>query len=161
MVRPWVQTGKATFPYVLPAFLIISFSTDPAPASLMEASWVVWIDWTANYIVRWCKKIAEEGIRSVDVKEKVVDDWNVWNQEFLKRTVWASGCRSWYKNGKIEGRISALYGGSVLHFKAFTERERGEDFNITYISNNMFKFLGNGFTQLEMEGGDLAFYLNH
>lgn len=54
--------------------------------------------------------------RTFDVKKEVQDEWNVWGDELLKRTVWASGCRSWYKNGTTNGRISALYPGSILHF---------------------------------------------
>jgi cation diffusion facilitator CzcD-associated flavoprotein CzcO len=92
------------------------------------------IDWTANYILKWVDKVAREGIKSFDVKKQVQDDWNVWGDELLKRTVWASGCRSWYKNGTADGRISALYPGSILHFKDLIENIRGEDFDITYRS---------------------------
>ncbi|KAI9810464.1 MAG: hypothetical protein M1827_006240 [Pycnora praestabilis] len=105
--------------------------------------------------------MANEDIKSVDVKEDVVDDWNVWGDELLKRSVWASGCRSWYKNGKVDGRITALYPGSPLHFKDLTNTIRGEDFDIKYRSKNRWKFLGNGFTRMEMEdGGDLSYYIN-
>lgn len=36
---------------------------------------------------------------------------------------------------------------------------RGEDFDIKYKSRNEFRFLGNGFTQRDTNGGDLAYYL--
>ena len=40
------------------------------------------------------------------------------------------------------------------------ESVRGEDFDITYRNpKNRWGFLGNGFTQLEIDGGDLAYYL--
>lgn len=70
------------------------------------------IDWTADYIIKWLTKMAKEDIkldhlhprslqakylltmhRSFDVKPEVQDDWNVWGDELMKRTVWASGCR--------------------------------------------------------------------
>ena len=71
---------------------------------------------------------------SIAVKDEVIDDFNVYAQEFLKGTVWASGCRSWsvsvalvagnladsddrYKNGKVDGKVTAMYSGSVLHYK--------------------------------------------
>jgi cation diffusion facilitator CzcD-associated flavoprotein CzcO len=117
------------------------------------------IDWSANYILKWVDKVAREGIRTFDVKQEVQDDWNIYGDEILKRTVWASGCRSWYKNGTTDGRISALYPGSILHFKDMIENIRGEDFNITYRSKNQWKFLGDGFTQLEVDDGDLGYYL--
>jgi hypothetical protein len=54
----------------------------------------------------------------------------MYGDEVLKRTVWNSGCKSWYKNAT--GRIFALYPGSILHFKDLIENIRGEDFHITY-----------------------------
>ena len=60
------------------------------------------MDWTANWIVRWCRKIATEDIKAVRVSDSACDDYNVYSQEFLKRTAWASGCKSWYKNGKVD-----------------------------------------------------------
>lgn len=72
---------------------------------------------TAEYILRWCKKIATEDIKSVCVKEEVVEEYNTYSQEFLKRTVWSGGCRSWYKNGKVDGKVTAMYAGSILHYK--------------------------------------------
>jgi cation diffusion facilitator CzcD-associated flavoprotein CzcO len=75
------------------------------------------MEWTSEYILRWCNKIATEDIKSVSVKDKVVAEYNVYSQEFLKRTVWSGGCRSWYKNGKVDGKVTAMYAGSILHYK--------------------------------------------
>ena len=61
------------------------------------------MDWTANWIVRWCRKIATEDLKAVRVSDSACDDYNIYSQEFLKRTAWASGCKSWYKNGKADG----------------------------------------------------------
>jgi len=116
------------------------------------------IDWEANYMLKWIDKMAKEGIKSFDVKREIQDEWNIYGDEILKRTVWNSGCSSWYKNEK--GRISALYPGSILHFKDMLSSIRGEDFDITYLNpKNRWGFLGNGFTQLEVDDGDLAYYL--
>lgn len=49
-------------------------------------------------------------------KPSAVYDYNVYTQEFLKRMVWTSGCRSWYKNGKTEGKPTAMFAGSGLHY---------------------------------------------
>ncbi|KAG0134306.1 hypothetical protein HOY82DRAFT_577451 [Tuber indicum] len=119
------------------------------------------MEWTTEYIIRWAKKIASENIKAVMVKPNVVREWNVYAQEYLKRTVWTSGCRSWYKNGKIEGKVTATYPGSVIHYKEVLETIRGEDFNIEYSEpRNRFGFMGNGFAALEMdEDADLAFYM--
>lgn len=111
------------------------------------------------------------------MKEEVVEEFNIYSREFLKRTVWAGNCRMWWKEGSVapDGKITAMYAGSVLHFKGmllsltrhqFTDRAvemleniRGEDFDIEYRSKNRFRFMGNGFTEREETGGDLAFFL--
>lgn len=51
------------------------------------------IDWTADYVLKWLVKMAKEDIKSFEVKAQVQDDWNVWGEELMKRTVWSSGCR--------------------------------------------------------------------
>ncbi|RGP60874.1 hypothetical protein FSPOR_10375 [Fusarium sporotrichioides] len=117
------------------------------------------MDWTADYILKWCKKIASEDIKSVTVDTKATDDYNVYTQEFMKRTVWKSGCRSWYKNSKIEGKVTATYAGSVLHYKEILESFRTEDFNFEYKSPNRFRFMGNGLTLREEKKEHLGFYV--
>ncbi len=132
-------------------------------AAVGHGSLVAVVDWACDYALRWCRKIATEDIKSVDVKAAAVADWNVYAQEFLQRTTWAGGCRSWYKNHK-EGaqHITALYPGSILHFYEMTRQLRPEDFDITYNSKNRFKFTGNGFIKMEMDPeNDLAWYLEH
>ncbi|CAG7921120.1 unnamed protein product [Penicillium olsonii] len=75
------------------------------------------MDSTADWIYKWCNKIASEDIKSVCVKRGALEDFNVYAQEFLKRTVWTGGCRSWFKNGQIDGPVTAMYPGSIIHYK--------------------------------------------
>lgn len=73
--------------------------------------------------------------------------------------VWAAGCRSWYNRGRPGGKVTAQYPGSLVHWRLMLEQPRFEDYNITYRSRNRFEFMGNGFSELEVTGGDLAWYL--
>lgn len=59
------------------------------------------------------------------MKQQAVDDYNVYLQELLKRMVWSGSCRSWYKNRKKDGNVTAVYGGSRHHF-------RGESLSVQY-----------------------------
>lgn len=77
----------------------------------------------------------------------------------MKRTVWTSGCRSWYKNNKIDGKVTGVYAGSILHYKEILESFRAEDFLFEYRNKNRFQFMGNGLAIRETVGGDLAYYL--
>lgn len=96
--------------------------------------------------------------KSLDVRKESVDDYNVWAQEFLKRTAFSGYCQSWYKNGKTTGYVNA-YAGTTNHFRNALERIGGEHFNIQYNSKNRFSFLGNGQMKEEKNGsGDLSDY---
>jgi cation diffusion facilitator CzcD-associated flavoprotein CzcO len=114
-------------------FTMLGLNTPIGHGSLMAV-----IDWAADYILRWCEKIAREDIRTVDVTREATEDWNVYAQEFLKTTTWAGGCRSWYKNHQDGSDITALYPGSILHFHEMTETLRPVDFKIDYRSRNRF-----------------------
>ncbi|EAL89217.1 hypothetical protein KXV31_002469 [Aspergillus fumigatus] len=118
--------------------------------------------WTADYVLDWVQKIASEDIKSVVVKDSVVSDYNIYAQENLKRAVWSKGCHAWYsKKTTGEGvTVTAMYPGSVLHYKAVLRTIRGEHFDIRYNTTNPFRYLGNGELAFEREkGADLAFYL--
>lgn len=92
------------------------------------------------------------------MKKESVDDYNVWSQEFLKRTAFSGECTSWYKNGKSRGFVNA-YAGTSSHFRKSLERIGGEHFNIRYNSANRFSYLGNGQMEEEKGGfGDLSDY---
>ncbi|GIK05969.1 hypothetical protein Aspvir_010086 [Aspergillus viridinutans] len=118
--------------------------------------------WTADYMLDWVQKIASEDIKSVAVKVSVVRDYNTYAQENLKHAVWSKDCHAWYsKKNKGEGvTVTAMYPGSVLHYKAFLSTIRGEHSDIRYNTTNPFRYLGNGELAWERgEGADLAFYL--
>lgn len=119
-----------------------------------------------EYILQWALKIAEEDIHSVCPKDNVVEAYNIYIQQVLRRTAWNRECESWYKKGrKDEYRtgITAIYPGSMMHFKSMLEKIRPEDFDIKYRSANPFKFYGCGLTALDMSSDqpDLSGYLAH
>lgn len=70
-------------------------------------------------------------------------------------------CRSWFKNGKTHGPVTAIYPGSRLHFFELLKNVRWEDFELTYKTENRFQFMGNGNTQCEMSvDGDPVWYFD-
>lgn len=78
--------------------------------------------------------------------------------------VWSAPCRPWYKDGTVDGPMTAMYAGSVPHHRELLESFRVEDYHIDYISENRFRFFGTGFSQrdarvLEGKQEDLAYYL--
>ncbi|KAF5722437.1 monooxygenase [Fusarium mundagurra] len=93
-------------------FIFIGPNSPVGHGSLLDSVFCV-----AKWILKWCRKIATEDIKSVCVKQQALDDYNVYLQELLKRMVWTGSCRSWYKNRKKDGNVTAVYGGSRHHFR--------------------------------------------
>ncbi|KAF2661447.1 FAD/NAD(P)-binding domain-containing protein [Lophiostoma macrostomum CBS 122681] len=123
--------------------------------SLMAA-----LGWTAEYICRWVRKMCEEDVKWVCVTERATQELNAYADEVMQGLVWSGGCRSWYKKGRVEGRVTAVWGGSAVGFKEVTDVLRPEDFRIEYRTKNRFRWMGSGKTKIEGEpGADLAFYL--
>ncbi|KAJ0158537.1 putative sterigmatocystin biosynthesis monooxygenase stcW [Colletotrichum tanaceti] len=106
----------------------------------------------ANYIATAIRKCQTQGIRSIAPSEAAVDDYFEHITAFMPRTVFAGGCRSWYKQGEVNGPVTGLYPGSRTHFIQLLEHFRGEDWDYTYENarQNRFAYLGNGFTAPEM-----------
>ncbi|EWG55858.1 hypothetical protein FVEG_13800 [Fusarium verticillioides 7600] len=85
----------------------------------------------------------------MEVKQLPTTQWNEhldnWHNKY---SVWAGNCRSWYKANRKDGRVY-IWPGSMLHLLKTMKTPRFEDFNITYRSDNVWDFLGNGRTQIE------------
>lgn len=108
--------------------------------------------------MRIFRKMSEEGITSFDVKEEAVADFAEHRRAFLPRTAWNSPCRSWFKQGTIDGEIM-MWPGSRIHFFETMKEVRWEDYNLKYTTPNRFGYLGNGFAAREFDGSDLSWYL--
>ena len=128
-----------------------------AHGSLLEA-----VNWTGDYILKWIKKIATEDIKSIVPKSSVVDELIRYGDNIHKRLVWSDGCSSWFKRNTVHGRVTAAFAGSALLFRQLICDLRPEDFDIEYRSDNRWGFMGNGFTEYELDPtNDLGWYIEH
>ena len=142
-------------PHMPNYFLFTGPNATIGHGSLMES-----LGWTAAYVIKWMKKILEEDIKAIVPKEQAVADFIAYEDQIHKTLVWSGGCRSWYKNSTIDGRVIALFGGSALLYRRLISNLRPEDFEIEFRSANRYRFLGNGFTEYELEkANDLAWYV--
>ncbi|SPO01644.1 related to monooxigenase [Cephalotrichum gorgonifer] len=118
------------------------------------------LNWTGDYFVKWIKKMSTEDIKRVEPKREKVDDFIKYCDEIHKTLVWTGACSSWYKRGRVNGRVTALFGGSAHLFNRMLGEIRGEDFDVVYNTANSFRFMGNGFTKWEMDPeSDLSWYV--
>lgn len=120
--------------------------------SLVEA-----LNWTGDYFVKMIKKIATEDIKYMVPKVSSVDAFVKYQAEIHETLVWTGSCSSWYKR---DGKVTHLFAGSAILFKKLLGDVRAEHYDIVYNSGNPFRFMGNGFTEWEMnEDADLAWYV--
>ncbi|KAG6877424.1 hypothetical protein C0993_007592 [Termitomyces sp. T159_Od127] len=112
-----------------------------------------------DYILKFANRWQTENIRSFSPKREAVEDFIVHKDAFMKKTVWEHDCNSWYKANSVSGKVSALWPGSTLHYLEAIADPRYDDWEITY-KGNRFAWLGNGFSQTEVdETADLAYYI--
>ena len=129
-------------------------------ATVGHGSLIYSLDWTAEWMVQWIRKISREDIASIAPKQQAVDEFVRYGDEIMKTLTWTGNCRSWYKNNRIDGRVTATFAGSALLFKDMIDTIRPEDFDIRYRSRNRFRFMGNGFTAYELdESNVLSWYV--
>lgn len=72
---------------------------------LGQGSAIPMIELFANYITAVIRHIQIENIKSLYPRQRVIDDYAEHADLFNKRTVWDAPCRSWFKGGKLDGRI--------------------------------------------------------
>ena len=119
------------------------------------------VEHAAKYIIRMLHKCQTQGIRCVAPKQGAVDDFIEYTEAFMKRTAWATHCRSWFKNGKIDGPVVALHPGSRVHWFHMLENMRFEDWEWETFSHNRYAYLGNGFSTKEDAGRDSTWYFDN
>ncbi|KAM0717495.1 hypothetical protein Q7P37_007347 [Cladosporium fusiforme] len=135
------------------------FSGPNAPVG--HGSLMAGLGWSADWMCQWIRKIAEEDIKYVVPKQEAVDEFNAYADEIMQTLVWSGGCQSWYKNHRVDGKVTAVWAGSVIGYKEMVDEIRPEDFEIVYRTSNRFRFMGNGRTRMEYDPeADLAFYLH-
>jgi cyclohexanone monooxygenase len=78
----------------------------------------------------------------------------------LTAPVWSQGCTSWYKNGTADGKVTALWPGSTLHYLEALDAPRYEDWDIERYGNR-FDYLGNGHSSAETRTLDVAYYIKN
>ncbi|KAK9772950.1 hypothetical protein SCAR479_10280 [Seiridium cardinale] len=119
------------------------------------------------YIYKCISKMQLEGIRSMEVSQAAMGDYNIHSQAYLRDSIWAADCRSWYKRNTKDGRVIAVYSGSTHHFVEMMRKPRWEDYVFDYVTYdelagiprskpNRFAFLGNGFTKREAENKSIG-----
>jgi len=126
------------------------------------------IETVATYAAQCVRKAQFEQIKAMAPSALAVSEFSKYRECYFSngRTVYGEGgCRSGYRNGRAEGVSSALWPGSVLHLMRSLREPRWQDWEYRCWGqeegrDGMFGYLGDGWTEAEKVGGDVAYYLD-
>lgn len=82
--------------------------------ALGHNSLVFMIEAQVNYVVGALRRMRRARLRTMEVRPEVQARSYADVQQRMKKTVWASGCRSWYMTA--DGRNDTLWPGSTLDY---------------------------------------------
>ncbi|KAL1865924.1 hypothetical protein VTK73DRAFT_5008 [Phialemonium thermophilum] len=111
-----------------------------------------------NYIITTINKMQLENIKSMAPRMEPALAFKEHHDLYVQRTAWSDPCSSWFKKGDPNG-ILTMYPGSRVHFFELLGTPRYEDYDIRYMSNNQWEFLGNGFHMREFDGRDTTYWM--
>ncbi|KAF2013914.1 FAD/NAD(P)-binding domain-containing protein [Aaosphaeria arxii CBS 175.79] len=117
------------------------------------------IECQADYMLKLIDRFQTHNISQFAPKAEAVADFIAHKDLFMSKTVWHDPCRSWYKAAGPNGKITALWPGSTLHYIEALMELRLDDWEVKY-NGNRFAWLGNGYSQTELdESADWAYYI--
>lgn len=117
---------------------------------------LIGIEAQTDYIVKMIDHWQTHNIRSFTPDAAAVRDFIAHRDQFMPKTVWTDPCKSWYKSN---GKVTALWCGSTLHYLETIRQIRFEDWRFEY-EGNRFTYLGNGQSQTETTpDSDYAYYI--
>jgi len=95
-------------------------------------SMVYMIESQVHYVMECLKLMRRRGLCEVETRQAVQSKFNLVLQQRHGKTVWTSGCKSWYldKNGKN----TTLWPGFTFEFRAATRKFRPADYTLVAAS---------------------------
>jgi cation diffusion facilitator CzcD-associated flavoprotein CzcO len=100
-----------------------------ANTGLGHSSMVFMIESQANYIVDALKTMSTRNLASVSVDPDAVSEFNREIQQRLGRTVWSTGCSSWYLDAS--GHNTTMWPGFTWQFRWRTRRFDADRYHLT------------------------------
>jgi len=130
-------------------------------SAIGSGSLTMMIETEGDYIIKCIRKLQREDYVTITPKLSRVKDFAEYCHEYFKKTVYMDECNSWYRSEGGKGdRITGLWPGSTLHCLEALRSPRWEDFEFESRDENRLRWLGNGWSVTQLDGGgDPAWYL--
>jgi cation diffusion facilitator CzcD-associated flavoprotein CzcO len=112
----WCSGAQALLGATVPAFPNLFLLVGPN-TGLAHNSMLLIIESQIRYVL---DALDRAGQRVLEARRDAFESFNAELQARLPRTIWASGCHSWYQTAA--GRITTLWPGSTIEFRRRTRR---------------------------------------
>lgn len=96
---------------------------------LGHSSMLLMIEAQVRYVMALLRRVRPTPGAALEVRADAQERYNVWIQARLAKTIWATGCRSWYLSA--DGRNPTLWPGSTWAFERSLARPDWQDLTIT------------------------------
>jgi cation diffusion facilitator CzcD-associated flavoprotein CzcO len=123
----WSTGAEAYLGTTVSGFPNLFFIVGPN-TGLGHGSMVFMIEAQVRYILSSLRTMRARRIDVVDVRPEVQRRYNDRLRTRLRRTVWASGCHSWYLTR--DGKNTTLWPGFTFEFRMKTRRFDTNDYNL-------------------------------
>jgi cation diffusion facilitator CzcD-associated flavoprotein CzcO len=123
--RQWADLPEAYYGCCVPGFPNLYFATGPN-TGVGSTSVVFIIEQEIAFILGCIRRAGRD--RLLGVREAACRRYNADIQAALQRSVWASGCHSWYR--REDGRIATLYPWNARRFRRQLARWVALDFEL-------------------------------
>jgi cation diffusion facilitator CzcD-associated flavoprotein CzcO len=89
-------------------------------------SMIYMIESQVRYIADCLQVLQSRGARTMNLRPDVQQIYNSRLQRDMQRSVWASGCRSWYQTKS--GKVTAIWPGFTFSFRRLTRRVKADEY---------------------------------
>jgi len=126
----WSKAGGAEAYYGIAAAGFPNFFMLLGPNTGLGHNTIIFmIEAQANYVMQCLKLMDERQLATFEVRADVHRNFNAAIQQDVQKTVWNSGCKSWYLTEN--GKNTTIWPGFTFTYWARTRRMRPRDFEFT------------------------------
>jgi cation diffusion facilitator CzcD-associated flavoprotein CzcO len=104
-------------------FILMGPNTGPGHTSVL-----VYTEAQIHYALQAIRKLKDESLRYLDVRQEVQDRYNAGLQKRMKHMSWSSGCNSWYLSA--DGSNHSLYPGYASEYVIRARRFKSSEYEI-------------------------------